>query len=296
MNFNLRQIEAFVQVALLGSFSRAAQQLHLSQAGLSILIRKMEVESGVQLFERTTRNVVLSTAGKDMLPAAQRILANVQQLAQAAADASARRATRVSLALPPRLAAARLPQVLSRFGATHPQVAVSFRECINEEMIARVLSNDVDFGLGFGIEPQGGMTCEAIGLDLLVAVLPATHRLAKRKRVRWCDLVGERIITLPAASAARTLIGQQFVLAGGNFDPVYEANSLVAVAFARHGLGVAIVSAGAHDIAPDPGIVVKELCEPRIRRPLVVVTRRGVVVSEPVRALMNLFAALQVPA
>jgi LysR family carnitine catabolism transcriptional activator len=290
MSINIRQLEAFVEVARLGSFSRAADRLHMSQAGLSILIRKLEDGLGVRAFERTTRVVTLTEAGRDMLGSAQRILADLDALSATAREAGAQRAARIAFALPPRFASTRLPGVLRCFHEANPGISVSFRECINEEMTALVQARDVDFGLGFGIEPTGELDCEPIGEDSLVAVFPATHPFARKRALRWRDLAGERVITLPATSAARALIEQQFAQAGLALAPVYEGNSLVAMALAREGLGVAVVSArtAGPDITGD--LVQRVLREPTVTRALLVVTRRIAVLPEAARALIALFA------
>ncbi|HVE09995.1 MAG TPA: LysR family transcriptional regulator [Paraburkholderia sp.] len=292
MKPNVRQIEAFVEVARLGSFSRAAERLHLSQAGLSILVRKLESTLGVQLFERTTRNVVLTAAGQEILTAAERIVSDVAALADTARGVSRRIARRVALALPPRLAATRLPLALSRFTPQFPEVEISFRECINAEMVALVSAGEVDFGLGFDIAPRSDIVRASIGTDRLVAVCAESHPLSRRRTLQWRDVARERIITPPHSSAARTLIERQFAACGTVLAAIYEANSLVAIEMARHELGIAIVSAGGNEHAGGTGIVQKTLQKPCVSRTLMCVTRRGLVLPEAANALIAQFAAV----
>jgi LysR family transcriptional regulator, carnitine catabolism transcriptional activator len=291
MKPNVRQIEAFVEVARLGSFSRAAERLHLSQAGLSILVRKLESTLGVQLFERTTRNVVLTEAGAEMLTAAERIVSDFALLADAARGVSRRIAGRVALALPPRLAATRLPLALSRFAPLFPHVEVSFHECINADMVALVSAGEVDFGLGFDIAARSDLVRETIGTDQLVAVCAAAQPLARRRTLQWRDIAGERIITPPRTSAARTLIERQFAACGTALDVLYEANSLVAIEMARLQLGIAVVSAGMKERVTGGGIVQKTLQKPCVTRSLMTVTRRGVVLGDAANALIAQLAA-----
>jgi LysR family transcriptional regulator, carnitine catabolism transcriptional activator len=291
MKPNVRQIEAFVEVARLGSFSRAAERLHLSQAGLSILVRKLETTLGVQLFERTTRNVMLTAAGTEILEAAERIVSDFSVLADAARGVSRRIAGRVALALPPRLAATRLPLALSRLKREFPDVVVVFHECINAEMVAQVSAGEVDFGLGFDIAPRNDLVRETIGEDRLVAICAASHPLARRRTLQWQDLAGEPVITPPRNSAARTLIERQFAACGAELAAVHEANSLVAIEMARHKLGIAIVSAGMKEQAGGAGIVQKTLQKPAITRSLMSVMRRGVVLPDAANALIAQFAA-----
>ena len=74
MNLSTRQMRAFRHVARTGSFTRAAELAHMTQAGLSILVREMERQLGVRLFDRTTRVVQLTAAGRRMAPVAERVL------------------------------------------------------------------------------------------------------------------------------------------------------------------------------------------------------------------------------
>ena len=74
MKANLRQFQAFVTVARLGSFTRAAQHLHLSQPALTVQIRQLEEVDGIRLFDRSTRVVMLSPIGRDLAPTLERVL------------------------------------------------------------------------------------------------------------------------------------------------------------------------------------------------------------------------------
>jgi DNA-binding transcriptional LysR family regulator len=289
MNVNFRQLEAFVQVARLGGFSRAAAQLHLTQSGLSILIRKLEEALDVRLFERTTRQVTLTAAGELMLPMADRLLADMQTLIATGNEIGAQHAGHISLGLPPRFAASLLPGILRAFQDRFPRVSVKFLECINEDLISKIYNREIDFGFGFGIEPNQELDCRVLGQDALVAICAPEHPLARKRTVNWSDLAGHRIITLQPGSLARTLIEQQFARFGEILVPVYEVNSLVAIELARQGLGVAVVSAAVTAIMRSKDLVQHVLQDPVITRPLLVVTRRVSVLSDPALALIDLF-------
>lgn len=290
MNVNIRQLEGFVQVARLGGFSLAASRVHLTQAGLSILIHKLEERLGTRLFERTTRNVVLTAAGREILPLAERILADAHSIVDTAHEISSHRKSRITLALPPRLAATRLPGVLALFRTQYPNVSVAFRECINAELLNRVYMNDVDFGLAVGIEPNDAFEYELLGEEAFAAVCSVSYPLPRKPVLCWRDLAGHPIITLPVSSSARSLIEQQFAAVGEALVPAYEANSLVAVALARANLGVAVVSAGITPMALGSGMVQHIIREPTVTRRLLAITRRPSTLSEPCRTFIDLFA------
>lgn len=81
MNLSTRQLRAFLQVARVGNFTRAAEQAHITQAGLSILIREMERQLGCRLFDRTTRVVSLTPAGRRLLPVVERMVTDLDDVA-----------------------------------------------------------------------------------------------------------------------------------------------------------------------------------------------------------------------
>jgi LysR family carnitine catabolism transcriptional activator len=289
MNLNLRQLDAFVRVARLGGFSRAAEQMHLSQAGLSILVRKLEERLGLQLFERTTRSVALTADGRNLLPIAERLLQDAQAILHSSERGLDPQHQRIALALPPLLAATMLPGLLQRFRQDFPRVSVAFRECVGEEQISRLYSRDVDFALGFGHEERSELECRPLGRDYLsVAHLP-DHPLAKKSRVRWSDLVPLPVIVNAPGSGARTLAEQAFAELGESLTPVYEtSNHITSVSLAREGLGVAIVSSCMHRLAPSMQVALRTLHGPLIARAIQVVRRRGQMPSAPAEAFVAL--------
>jgi LysR family carnitine catabolism transcriptional activator len=292
MNLNLRQLEAFVLLARLGGFSRAASQLHLSQAGLSILIRKLEERLDTRLVERTTRSVALTPAGHQVLPIAERMLVDAQTILASSRGITADHAARISLGLAPQLAGTVLPEVLHAFRERFPRVSVIFRECVNEEIVGRIYSREVDFGLGFGIQKNSELDSQPITDDALAMACPPDHPLARKRMLRWRDIWDYPIITLTAGSTVRTLTEHVFLEAGRALSPVYEAtNTITALALARRGLGVAIVPTSIKPACVPGTVVLRLLREPVVRRSLTLVTRRGVVLSAASLEFIKLFTA-----
>lgn len=292
MNLNLRQLEAFVLLARLGGFSRAADQLHLTQAGLSILIRRLEERLDTRLVERTTRSVALTPAGHQVLPIAERMLADAQAVLACGRGMTADQAGRISLGLAPQLAGTVLPEVLKAFRDDYPRVSVVFRECVNEEIIGRIYAREIDFGLGFGIQKNSELDSLALTEDTLAVALPPGHALARKRIVRWKDILQEPIVTLTVGSTVRTLTENVFMAAGQALRPAYEAtNTITALALAREDLGVAIVPTSIRPAATAQDMVLKPLRDPVVRRSLNLVTRRGSVLSDPGQRFIELFSA-----
>ncbi|MDB5882437.1 MAG: hypothetical protein JWP43_2315 [Ramlibacter sp.] len=291
MNLNLHQLDAFVRVARFGGFSRAAAQMHVSQAGLSILVRKLEQRLALTLFERTTRNVTLTAAGKAVLPIAERMLQDGHALLHHAHLLPDSHSHRIVFALPPLLAATVLPLALEQFQRQQPGAVVIFRECVREEQISRIFSRDVDFALGFGVEPNAQLDCEPVGKDEMCVAVPSDHPLAARTRVRWSDLGGHPIIINAPGSGARTVAENAFATAGETLRPAFEtSNHLTAVELARRGLGVAVVSSCVRPLADSMGIAVRTLSAPAASRSLQLARRRGSTLSSSASTFVELFA------
>lgn len=292
MNLNLRQLEAFVLLARLGGFSRAADQLHLTQAGLSILIRRLEERLDARLVERTTRSVALTPAGNQVLPIAERMLADAQSILACGRGATADQAGRISLGLAPQLAGTVLPEVLKAFRDDYPRVSVVFRECVNEEIIGRIYAREIDFGLGFGIQKNSELDSQPLTEDTLAVALPPAHPLARKRLVRWKDILNQPIVTLTVGSTVRTLTENVFMTAGQALRPAYEAtNTITALALAREGLGLAIVPTSIRPAATAQAMVLKPLRDPVVRRSLNLITRRGSVISDAGQRFIDLFTA-----
>ncbi len=293
MNLNLHQLDAFVRVARLGGFSRAADQMHLSQAGLSILVRKLEERLAVTLFERTTRSLALTPAGQGLLPIAERMLQDAHAILHHSQELADRQSLRIVFALQPSLAVTMLPGVLIRFRQDWPGVSVVFRECVREEQVSRIYSRDVDFALGFTEVSNSELESIAVGHDHLVGVHLAEHPLAARKRLHWSDLPPHPIIVSAPGSVARTLAENAFVAMGEALQPAYEtSNHVTAVELAAAGLGVAVVSSNVRQLVERRGMVVRTLHGPVIARPLRLVKRRAHTLSAPARAFVDLLGAM----
>ncbi len=291
MNLNIHQLNAFVTVAHLGGFSRAARQLHLSQAGLSILVRKLEDRLALKLFERTTRSVGLTASGRALLPLAERILADAQAMLGYSKSLSLERSGRVVLALPPLLSTTVLPGVLVQFHAAFPKVSVVFRECVNEEMVGHVYSRDADFALGFDIEEDSELEVRPLASDHLCIACAPDHPLARKKRIRWNDLSAYPVIINSRGSGARKLAESAFIQINKVLAPAYEtSNHITAVSLASQSLGVAIVSSGIRVMAPSMKVIVRRIEGPLTERTLQVIKRRAHELSAPAQAFLQIFS------
>ncbi|MFJ4911592.1 LysR substrate-binding domain-containing protein [Streptomyces sp. NPDC088726] len=224
----LRQLRYVLAVAETRNFTRAAERCYVVQSALSHQIKALEDELGVRLFARTSRRVELTAAGEAFLPAAR---VSVEAAGRAAADATAAVGELrgpVALGVIPTVTALDIPRALRTFHHAHPAVRVTLRTAGSDELASAVEAGTVDLAvLGLpatSAAPAGIRTLE-LARERLVAVVPAGHRLAGRRRLRLADLAGETFVDFPAGTPGRAQSDLAFEAAGIRRDVTFESMS-----------------------------------------------------------------------
>jgi DNA-binding transcriptional LysR family regulator len=293
MNINLNQLRVFVAVARLGNFTRAAERLHLSQPSMSLHIRQLEQDLGVRLFDRSTRSVALTRAGDDFLPTAERLLDDVQSAVAAVADLAARRRGRVAVAVLPSVAAELLPRAMAALHAHHPDITVSLRDDVAEQIPARVRSGEVDFGLGAIDSIDADIAGSPLVGDELIAVFPPSHALARGNgsapsvKITWRALAKFPFVAMSRDSSVRRLTEQAFAHNGLVLEPAFEAKYMsTAIGIVAHGLGVGTLPSSAVSMAQHAGLAHAEIRGPVMKRQIGIITRRGRSLSPAAEALV----------
>ncbi len=202
--FELRHLRVFREVARLGSLSAAAESLAYTQPAVSQQMAALERRAGMPLLARTTRGVRLTDAGVALLRHAEAILAE-QTLAERELEAIAGlRGGRVRLASFPTAGAALVPAAVALFSARYPDVELSVLEAEPEEAVPMLRAGELEVAIvaeaikrpeGFG-ELYEGMDLHHLFDEPRYALVPAGHRLARRKRLRLQDLGKETRVEL----------------------------------------------------------------------------------------------------
>lgn len=202
---NVRQLQAFLAVAEHLHFGRAAEQLFMAQAPLSRTIQALEGEVGSRLFERNTRSVSLTRAGKALMEPAREVLAAVAvaEAAVSAAVSGESGTVRVEFC---GVAAHPLVAALSRgMRADHPGIRLDLTsQAVSRPTIRRLLDKEVDVGLGRFDNLPPGLDSEVLIDDFLVVAVPRTHRLAGAQVVSFQDVAAEPFVSLPYAAGSVT--------------------------------------------------------------------------------------------
>lgn len=144
---NFEQLRGFAEVARLGHFTRAAEQLHLAQPSLSRQISALEAELGARLFHRTRGNVALTAAGERLLPIARRMLADAETARGEMAELAGLRRGRIRLGATPTLCTSLVVEVLAEFRERYPGIDVEMLERGSRSLIAALMEGALDLAL-----------------------------------------------------------------------------------------------------------------------------------------------------
>ena len=259
--FTLRQIEAFVSVAELLSFSAAADRLGLTTQSVSQLVAELEAVLSFRLFDRTTRRVALSSAGRDFLPSAQTILRHAQAAESAADDVRHRATGVVRIGAPAVLAATAVPEAIKAYQALRPKVAVRVRDVPVESLVDSVTAGDVDLAVG----PE----VERVPLFDTPWVLwcSRSHPLARRRSLTWADLRGHALV---AAGRDHERSVAQMRLGAPESERVTPVdvvdNTLTALGIAAQGLAATLAPAYVRVVADELGLVQRSVLSPETVR------------------------------
>lgn len=239
----IRQLKAFLAIAETGTFTAAAERVHVTQAAISMQIRQLERETGTRLFVRAPRRVILTEAGEKLLERAQLILrehdAALEELAALTGAEKGRLRIGSASAM---VSADPLPRVLKDLKKAHPGVETSVVSGTSEDLVQRLSTGELDAAfVSLPVDVRGIQT-ELLNEDSLVAIGSPRHRLAKQRVLSAYALAGEKLILGERGGNTRRLIDQFFTHAGVTLKVSMELSRLAAIKrMVEEDMGVGIV-------------------------------------------------------
>jgi len=241
----LRHLRYFATLARELSFTRAAQRLHVSQPPLSQQIRALEEELGTRLFERTSRRVELTAAGKVFVGYAEAILERVGQACSRARAVGAGQAGHLEIGLSGSLLLGPLPQLIAAYRRSFPGVAVVLQEMTPAAQLAALRDRRIDISFSRTEVNDDSFASEPAWRDPVVVAVPRGHPLAARRRLELKDLADEEFVMLRLDSSGFARYLNECCVEAG-FAPrasqqVVESQAIPSLVAA--GLGVALVPA-----------------------------------------------------
>jgi DNA-binding transcriptional LysR family regulator len=272
-DLSARQLIAVLEVAGQGSFVAAAAVLKLSQPALTRSIQRVEDVLGVALFERTTRRVRLTAAGREFVAVAERVLNDLRITARSMRDLAEEQRGQVILSCIMSVANGLLPGLVAAWRAARPGVELHLREGVHGEVLEDVRSGAADLGITYLGDLPEGIAAIPLGKEVFRLVLPRGHRLAAQAEIALADLEGEALVSFPPEARTRRIVDGAAAAAGLTLRPAVTVTQFATMmGFVRAGVGMALVPAGAIAGFSAEGVEVRPLVRPVLVRDLGIVT------------------------
>lgn len=242
---DVRHLSVFAAVAQDLSFTRASERLLLAQSAVSTTVRELERELGVELFDRSHRQIRLTGAGAELLPRARDVLEQMREIGDAVASAATELRGAVTMGLMTGVDLVDVPSLLGRYHERHPAVAVQLRATGlgSTGLVAQLERGEIDVALLSVVDAlPASLQGEIVASSPYVLVVPDAHHLADAEGIRLPMLEGESFIDLPPGFGSRRIVDDAFAHAGVSRRVLIEIADLsTAAAYVPQGLGLAIV-------------------------------------------------------
>ncbi|MBX3093696.1 MAG: LysR family transcriptional regulator [Cryobacterium sp.] len=236
----LRLLHYFSAVCEHGSLHAASAAVHVAQPSLSRQIRRLETDLGFALFDRSTRGLVLTAAGRAFLPVARDLLTRAVHVESTAATIARGGAPQLTVVA----AATTVADIIAPFIVRAGEAGAldNVIEAIPERVYPRLWAGDADFAVGTRI-PPAELAYRVMGHAYLWAQVPPTHPFADRDSVSMSELVAEPILTMSPAHGVRQMFDTAVATAGLTYTAATETESpSTAQALAAAGRGVCVLS------------------------------------------------------
>lgn len=283
-------VQAFVSIAEQGSFRQAAAHLNISQTALSHRMRKFEEYLGVKLMTRSARTVTLTSAGRELLPNAQRALGALEETLDGLRRQDQPDQRELSIGCLPTLANFFLPRILKTFSDSHPDLVIRIHDNSVAEIAEKVESGEAELGITILSINRYEVDVQTLLREPFVVLAPAGHPFAERTSVDTADLAGHKLVRISSQAGNRQLIDDA-LRNRNDLDWRYEVQHVAtAINLVLGGNGVTIVPRLSVLTDLPLGMVVRPLRNPGITRQIGVIRRRG---SQPTPAALELVNLLR---
>ncbi len=282
-------------VARRASFTRAAEELCLTQPAVTRQIAALEGELGVRLFDRLGKSVKVTAAGELLLGFVQPILRLTVEAKNALAEVAEGRGGRITIAAASTLATYFLPPLLTRFRQAHPGIELSLRTGLSARVRELVQSGAVDIGLatteGEPTQLEGALLSESLGAYETVLTVPPGHALAVQPSATVSELAGEPLLAMAEGTNLRTYAEHVLADAGVAASVTMELDSVEAIKrMVEAGLGISLLPrvAVASEVAAGRLVALTLTGVPLPERHIVLLRRRDKHVTVPLLAFIAL--------
>jgi DNA-binding transcriptional LysR family regulator len=275
MNVALRQLRAFLAVARRGSFTRAAEDVGLSQSALSLSVRQLENELGLKLLDRTTRQVQLTKVGQTLVASGSRLVDELDATLRELRDIGEQHRGRVVMACVPAVARSLMPKCVVYCSTKWPSISLSIDDSAASEVIQKVGRGEVEFGIASGAIVGSDLDVQPLMEDPFRLICRRDDLLAKNRSVRWAQLAGRRLVMLNNTSGSRQVIEATLASTGTQVEVFLElAQPSSVLGMVEAGAGIAIVPDLAAPRGDDTALVTCRLVRPEVSRTILLLRRK----------------------
>jgi DNA-binding transcriptional LysR family regulator len=265
-----RQLHAVLAVAEYNSFIAAAAFLKTSQPALTRTIKRVEDVLGVRLFDRSTRRVVITAAGKEFVAVAERMLNDLRISVSSMRAIGQEQRGQIIISSIMSVATGLLPAIVAKYRSSRPGIDIVLREGVHGTVLEDIRNGTADLGATYVDDLPDFVEAKRVSREKFDVILSRSHplaKIAKRSSVTLGDLVDFPLVSLPYESRTRRIIDGAAAAAGHTLHHVATVTQFATmVSFVRTGIGIAIVPAGAVAGLLGKDLAVLTLAKPRLSR------------------------------
>lgn len=222
----LRQLEYFQMSSRLKNITRAAERLRVSQPNITVAIKKLEAELGIQLFDRSQKQLSLTPEGAVFLNRIELALRNIQDAVLEVNDYKQLQKGTIKIGIPSMIGAYLFPKIFSNFQRLYPHLDIYLYEEGSMAIREQLERDELDFGIVIISDASPNLQLLKMSTNQIVGCVPAHHPLASQTSISLHDLIDMDLIMLKEGSFLRNLILQQLKAASITPNIVLESNQI----------------------------------------------------------------------
>ena len=243
INLSMHHLRAIEAVHRTENFTRAAEEIEVSQPALSRTVAEAERRIGTPLFDRTTRKVTATVAGNEVALYAAHAVRSFDSALTRISGFVAGSSGQVRISCLPSLAATGLPQVVHTFRRDYPEVELVIHDAAQDQVVPMVTDGTVDIGLvAYTDSLPADLAVTPFLSDPFVAIVPRDHEFAARTSVRWEDFHGEEFVGFNSVTSIAPMVRRALLQVGAETNEVQTADTIPAVGgMVAAGMGITAV-------------------------------------------------------
>ena len=240
---DIRDLQVFLSVSRHLNFTRAGEELHVSQPSISVRIATLQDELGSKLFDRIGKRVVLTEAGKVLVPYATKVIAALDDARHAITDLQGLQRGSLSIGASTTPGMYIVPMIIAEFKQLYPKIEVQLRIRDTRGIAGAIAANEFDFGFVGGHLVGDELEVVTWRTDKIVLIVAPNHEFARRQRLKVTDLTREHFVLREAGSATGATIAGKLEEKGIQLNPIGEMENPESIKRAvQSGLGIAFIS------------------------------------------------------